>query len=176
MRNERDTRRGRVEYNFVTVKFSSRTCRPTIKARDGGALTRCGARRTLYTPAIWLISGNVRLNEWTGGDRWGSGTLAEYSKGSVSSTYCTRHVRDMPAASSLSVVSVVVVSVCAVYTAGRMVADHDDDVAAVRDRRLRAYDRSAVRATLPCRSTRATRHVAFVPTADDNSRTATIRT
>lgn len=58
-------------------------------------LTRCGARRTLYTPAIWLIRGNVRLNKWTGGARWGSGTLAEYSNGSVSSTYCIRQVSDI---------------------------------------------------------------------------------
>lgn len=58
-------------------------------------LTRCGARRTRYTPAIWLISGNVRLNECTGGARCGSGTLAEYSNGSVSSTYCTRHASDV---------------------------------------------------------------------------------
>lgn len=42
-----------------------------------------------------MIRGNVRLNEWRGGARCGSGTLAEYSKGSVSSTYWTRHVIDM---------------------------------------------------------------------------------
>lgn len=62
---------------------------------NGKGLTRCGARRTRYTPAIWLISGNVRLNECTGGARCGSGTLAEYSNGSVSSTYCTRHASDV---------------------------------------------------------------------------------
>lgn len=80
-------------YNNFTVRYARR-CKVLNVCNDRG-LTRWGARRTRYTPAIWLISGNVRLNEWTGGDRCGSGTLAEYSNGSVSSTYCTRHARDI---------------------------------------------------------------------------------
>jgi len=85
----------RTDYIYSLFTKTSTPSAHRRRHRFSGELTRCGAPRALCTPAIWLISGNVRLNEWTGGDRWGSGTLAEYSNGSVSSTYCTRHVSDM---------------------------------------------------------------------------------
>lgn len=113
-------------YNSFTVK-----CTRVQKLIDNGrGLTRCGALRTRYTPAIWLISGNVRLNEWTGGARCGSGTLAEYSNGSVSSTYCTRHARDI----MTSVKALKTASVSERQIANRQLLLHARDDANAHDR------------------------------------------
>lgn len=62
--------------NYYHVRSKSLRRAPELRQRaeaegvtEPKTLTRCGARSTLCTPAIWLIRGNVRLNVWTGGAR-----------------------------------------------------------------------------------------------------------
>lgn len=53
--------------------------------------TRCGALRSLWTAATWLIRGKEQLKVCTGG-RGGSGKFVVYTKGSVSLRYWTLQV------------------------------------------------------------------------------------